>query len=590
MAVTPETEIKLLTVPFDSSYKHILDFNDSDEQTDYFRKKVNFTFDFFTYQREERSMKVPINLDKILNCNYVMYQNSNFNRRWFFAFILEKRYINPETTELIIVQDVWQTWQFDIEFKPSFIERMHTNRWYNGSPVINTVDEGLNYGSEYDIVSIDRFHPSDDIFFLVIVTKQTLKEMEYDPTYNGIMQPLVFYVQPFKLDGTVPPVKIGGVTHPAINLETLLQMLYLSENAQSNIVSLYITDYIGVDIGFNGTVNLDGAEFESQLFPQADTPIIKVKTIKQYETKSKTYTDKYSGFSSVTESKLMMYPYMLTMLSDGKGNQIVYKNEYINSPDLTVICRGSLGTSNKVAYSVHGYLQSLTEPNGHVTNLKNAVINNESNDVPIITDLLSAYLQGNKNTIALTKAQTEFNQDIQLATGITNTVQSAGAGAIAGATTGGIAGGVLGGIVGGTENALNTYSTYQNYQYQLQGELAKQKDIANTPPSISGLGNNSYFDYGNNITGIYIIKKQIKQEYMNKLTDFFRMYGYKVNKVETPNFKSREHFNYIKTIGCNIQSMIANNDINQIKAIFDNGVTVWHVDDIANYFLENSEV
>jgi hypothetical protein len=68
------------------------------------------------------------------------------------------------------------------------------------------------------------------------------------------------------------------------------------------------------------------------------------------------------------------------------------------------------------------------------------------------------------------------------------------------------------------------------------------------------------------------------------------MYGYKVNEVKTPNFHTRQNFNYIQTASCNIQGNFNNEDLNELKTIFDSGITLWHTDDIGNYSLDNEVI
>ena len=52
-----------------------------------------------------------------------MYKNENYSNKWFYAFITGMRYINDNVTEISIATDVFQTWQFDLIYKQSFIER-----------------------------------------------------------------------------------------------------------------------------------------------------------------------------------------------------------------------------------------------------------------------------------------------------------------------------------------------------------------------------------------------------------------------------------------------------------------------------------
>jgi len=595
MSITPQTEVRLCNVPFTISYKDVMDFSSKTEQSNYFLSTVianGNMGDDFLYVRQNNSIKVPIEIDFIRNCNYVMYKNDLYSSKWFYAFVTEINYINPNTTELILVTDVFQTWQFDITFKPSFIERAHVDRWNaDGSPVINTQDEGLAYGTAYDIISIDHFQPSNGIYFLVIACKQTLEGAnEVNPVLNGIVQPLSYYIHPFKLDGSMPPTTIGGASQPVIDLKTLLQMLYVEEDSINNVVSLTITDYLGEDVDYDGTVHLSSTEFESVLFGTGQNPIIKLIGMSSYETLSKDFGNKYDDYNDTyNESKLLMYPYTQLVLTDGKGHQIVYKNEYIRSSNITITARGSINTTNKVAYTIEGYNIDSSMTNHHIHDLTFSLINSDPNDVPIITDMLSAYLQGNRNSLNNQKAQAQFNLNMTEITGSMNIAKSVVTGATTGAV-GGVGGAVSGAVLGGVESGLNTYGNIRNQQYGIQGIMARQQDIANVPPSISGLGSNTSFDFGNNINGVYLIKKQIKLEYIAQIADYFKMFGYQINKKRTPDFKSRNDFNYIKTNGVTITGNLPQNDLEQIKSIFDSGVTVWHTSDIGNYSLTNNEV
>lgn len=71
-----------------------------------------------------------------------MYQNESYNDKWFYAFITKMEYVNTNMTRIEIITDVWQTWQFDIEFKESFIEREMINV-SDDIPGSNLLPEGL---------------------------------------------------------------------------------------------------------------------------------------------------------------------------------------------------------------------------------------------------------------------------------------------------------------------------------------------------------------------------------------------------------------------------------------------------------------
>jgi hypothetical protein len=136
------------------------------------------------------------------------------------------------------------------------------------------------------------------------------------------------------------------------------------------------------------------------------------------------------------------------------------------------------------------------------------------------------------------------------------------------------------GAVKGTENSY----------YKAKALNAKVSDIQNHPPSVAKMGSNSAFDFGNQINGLYVIQKEIKPEYRQKLQNFFNMYGYQLNDIKIPNFHTRQNWNYVQTNGCNITGNFNNNDLQELKSIFDRGITLWHTDDIGNYSLSNGVI
>jgi hypothetical protein len=56
------------------------------------------------------------------------------------------------------------------------------------------------------------------------------------------------------------------------------------------------------------------------------------------------------------------------------------------------------------------------------------------------------------------------------------------------------------------------------------------------------------------------------------------MFGYKVNKVKLPQFKSRQKWNYLKTVNCSVFGELPHEDAEELNQIFNNGLTVWHSD------------
>lgn len=99
-------------------------------------------------------------------------------------------------------------------------------------------------------------------------------------------------------------------------------------------------------------------------------------------------------------------------------------------------------------------------------------------------------------------------------------------------------------------------------------------------PNIEGGQNTADVMWSSNNNGIVYKGFRAKDEYIKIADDYFSCYGYKINEVKIPNVTGRTNWNYVKTIGCNIigkeNTEIPQSDINIIRKMFDNGVTLWH--------------
>ena len=123
MAITPNTGIRLLKVPLALDNKNQLTFDSEGAQYNYFNSLPKIQIDDCQYQRKDNIIRFPAHIDTIIEYNYVMYQNLNYDEKWFYAFITNMNYVNDGLTEISIMTDVFQTWQFDITWKASFVER-----------------------------------------------------------------------------------------------------------------------------------------------------------------------------------------------------------------------------------------------------------------------------------------------------------------------------------------------------------------------------------------------------------------------------------------------------------------------------------
>ena len=68
----------------------------------------------------------------------------------------------------------------------------------------------------------------------------------------------------------------------------------------------------------------------------------------------------------------------------------------------------------------------------------------------------------------------------------------------------------------------------------------------------------------------------VKAEIAGCIDQYFSQFGYKCNRVKIPNITGRRNWNYVKTVGCYIEADIPQEDLAEIKNMFDRGITIWH--------------
>lgn len=577
-------------IPFNSDYKNTRWFDSKQQQTNYFLSKPRtHSMNRATFQRIEGRHYVDVNnhIDNLWETNYMMFQNAQYNTKWFYAFVTKVEYVNIHVTRIHFEVDVLQTWLFDMKFKPSYVVREHRPLWYsNGRPYINTIDEGLNYGDLYDTVDVQQVRPTGSYKWLVVVVKQPFSENKPKPRIVGTPQPLSYYVLPFDDYDSQPIVQFAsnGSATKVASVRKFLEAIYQMEEAMNNIVNIYVTDYIGIPCDVeDGIIHLQDNHLQIEVDVSAiqnnETgellTYLRIVNMYQFFTQKVNLGNVYDGFIEQDESKLMMFPYCVIVLTDFKGNHAVYRPEFIDG-DLEITVKGSIGHSNYVSYGIEKYnyraqSQSLTMQ--QVSN-EYALINNNPSNVPILNDLLSAFLQGNRNTIENQKNSVLFNAVANMFGGLT-----AGVGALAKRNPVGLVASGIGSLQGMGNSVLD-----------MQNIHAKLKDIDNVPPNLVKQGSNTGYDYGYRYNGIFVIKKQIKPEYRKILGDFFNAFGYKTHQIKIPNFHTRRYWNYVQTESCNILGDFNNEHLQKLKSVFDNGITLWHTDDVGNYSLRNEVI
>lgn len=106
--------------------------------------------------------------------------------------------------------------------------------------------------------------------------------------------------------------------------------------------------------------------------------------------------------------------------------------------------------------------------------------------------------------------------------------------------------------------------------------VMQQKQHNMIAPTVNGQLNSADVNVASGNNTFHFYKMSVKAEFARIIDNYFSMFGYKINRVKVPNITGRTNWNYVKTINCNFDGDIPQTDLNIIKAMFNNGTTLWH--------------
>ena len=606
--------------PLDMTYQHQIDFTSPSEQLTYWGSKIKYRLGDYTYvRRERRSIKVNKSFDELEGINYLAYQAHSGNKtKWYYCFVTDRAYVNDETTTLYFEIDVFQTFMFDYTFKPTYISQAHVDRWdANHKPIYSRTEEGLNYGTEYVTEKAYRMKVDSEYkhgFYLVY-----MKDIPGNIRYTNIGDnpiPYDILVIP-NLEGSDTGTVVGvadAMTNNMIVLSSLkeFQRYMASSDLGNSIQQICYVPYLP----FNYKLRKANAGEVNQYGIDAVIQFSFATTVHQFTSETKTFNaivlnnigksliitefatmDVFSGLENKIpsaemwsalksaprtterdrryESKLLCFPYRYNVFTDWVSAPALIKNEYIVGDKITI--KGSIGLNFNTPrrFWIDKYRK---DPEGRECSINQLIPYEQS----ITTDAYYTYMLQNRNQISANLTNAKISA-------ISNVAGATVNGAMGGAT-GGVWGAVGGAITGAVGSGI---SGALNIQGMIRSENAKQSDIKNMPDTISASNDCSLAIWDDN-TYITLYRKAISCDYEEQLAQYWHMYGYKVNKLDTPNLRSRVRYNFIKTVGANIEGAIESTYLATLKAIFDNGVTIWHYSNTdfnpLDYTYENPEV
>lgn len=503
MAVTniqPNSRLYILqNVPLDATYTDTMDFANVSAQVSFFQGKAKYpVLDMTVTKSFSNGIRVPFNSDQLFDCNYIMFQNTNYGTKWFFAFITGISNMSPNSSNISFEIDVFQTWQFDIQFGQCFVERQHVAV---SDDIVGhyTTNENLDLG-RYMIQNPQRSGNLDVNDIRIVVASsmgdsesQVLDGAMYGGIYSGVQ-----YLVYDNVDGVnqfINGLTVAGKADAIVSI-FMYHNNFISEPGQPSRAH-----------AVNIPKNIDG------------------------------YLDNYMPVNN----KMYTYPYNFLSVTNGEGNFAEFRYEDFRSSDCGFTMVGEMTCNPTIAL----YPRLYRAGSGIVPqNLFDKITLSGFPQCAYVTD---SY----KNWLAL-------NGSSQAVSALAST--AALVGGIVSANPAAVGGGLMG----------ITNSIIQNQQAQMR------------PPQASGSQGSSN-NYANGVKDFWFYNLCVNRETAQRIDTYFTMYGYAIKTMQTPDFKNRPNWNFIKTIDSKITGSVPFNHMSKIKQIFDNGVTVWHGDYVGDY-------
>lgn len=644
MYIVPNTTIYILNnIPLNKSYEHTVYYPDKDTQAQAFMKYKKYTLTDYSYQRSQLgTIRVQLKYEQLIDCNYLMFKNTNFENKWFYAFITGIGYVNNDVTDVYYDLDVMQTWCYDYTFGKTFVERHHDayDRLYG-----NTVPEGLELGSEYRLIQGKSYSYAQPLAWVIIATSTVKDESAYQISgiitgvYSGLR---VYYIE-----------DIGELTR--------IIGKFINEGLEDAIVAFYqvpkidkyhMSDIQTDEITFTQQMNLGNAykPRNKKLFSYP------YSFLEVYNTLGTSVELKFDQFENIGASTVtfkvekVIFPQANVVITPKWYRGYLWDYEYSSVYGLFPTCAFA-GDAFKVwwAQNKNSYLASMNAiGNTYDTNQAIAQNNYTMAGLNAANARTNAHIQANtaltqaENSNKASLAVNSAQQSKALVGDAQGTASKIGYGVMAGlATSGlnvgaGVVGGIAGGLLGAAETATsqniyneqanqintqllnsqigrqaseaisaNTFQTamknatlaqtnaqlsnlnaYQNATAQL---MAKKQDIQHMPNSAHGNAMCDGLNYARNTAGFIIRQWGLSYEYAVYIDEYFDKYGYAMMRNFVPLRLNRKHWSYLKTVGCNIKGNINNTDLLTIKTIYDNGITTWkNLEEVGDYTLDNT--
>lgn len=588
MSFTPipkNTQIYLCSgVPLVPNYTHTIYQTSVLNQHSMFNSYVTHSYTHQSYQRvSENKLKIAANVETIADCNYLFFRNPinpGQSSKWYYAFIIDKKYVNDNTTEIEYVLDVMQTYYFDYTVPPCLVEREHTStdgifeyqepegipggeyavqrfvEFIFHQPPANepTSDEYRNYVRflyvpNYDASSIN-VDPKDETdaqkkhnrFILpgsgafdgngnVTVAVEKMTERDGGTRILNSYVPCAYYDLPIYTSHQV--------------IENISYIVHTLQKINAKIVSVYLVPEMARYFYFGGPAMHEDLEFRD---PGTGA----------------TYTAK--------NKKLLLSPYQHIVVTNNAGNAVTLLWENF----------GAKTTQGWPDAQFRIYTASLPSVMFQIVPRQYRRLSEDDASSLVLSDFPTYAWSEDSFQEWYNRNETQLNNAINST--VLGGIRSVGKG--------------IAGVL------MKSPSMIQEGVHGLVDTANSAKSIMDTfeearaiPDSVHGQLGSGSVNVTKDKVGFTIYGMGIHPEAARSIDSYFTMYGYKINRIKVPQIFSssphRPYWNYLKTINAIVLPKtgghINSEALAQIARILDTGITFFMSDSyVGQYGNDNS--
>lgn len=547
------------TILFDSNEQRDQYFTNTFESISFYNMRFNFI-------RDRGTVQVPLSYQELSGINYCKFTSDFEPDVTYYAYVMDYRYLNDNTTEVTLLIDGIMTFcQGDTleKFKNLSVTRKHLTR----SEYNNRIDE-LKNNDDVIKTYTKRYTHTDKLLFKELdVLMQVSCSLTAD--FGDVDDPKIVSSEGITFDKITSPVNLYTVKRDKFNelMDKLAEFPWITQNIRSvSLVPSILLENKTVKVNptsfnFDHLYTLrDGATTELNRF---DTDLLKI---------SKTIDEMYDmfGLDPDEDKHLLRNEYTTTEVYTFTGEQLFIDNGLL-SEKYGLFFRSSyvMGYHNEVAVYVENY---KSEEDVEGSFLNDAIFIKNFDDVPIMIDNYNLSLAKTAHQRQLAESKLISNRIANIAdTGADPKDRFIDAMSL---TT--------------NLSPMNLFGKFVDEHEFYKQQQAEMKDMALNTDTVTGQSNNNSLAIARDFFGITVKHAQPTKSEWDKIKKYYKLFGYLVNDENTTiNPRTMTICDYVQFSG---QFMIENVDISineMIKAQFENGVRFWHYNGLSNPMEQN---